>query len=326
MATATQASKKAAGNGAAAGPKAAHSQASIFEQMMENSPLNFIRADTDLIIRYMNPASRATLTKVAHLLPIKVDDMIGACIDIFHKNPAYQRRILADPKNLPHRADIRLGPETLNLIVSAVYDDAKNYIGALVAWEIVTERVRLAADNSGQLAAIGKSQAVIEFQMDGTVVAANDNFLKALGYTLDEIKGKHHSIFVDEAYRQSNDYREFWAKLNRGEYQAGEYKRIGKGGREVWIQASYNPILDADNKPFKVVEIRHRHHATGRRAGGNGAHFRHGGKFAYQYHLCRSEPENPIHEPGVEQDAADSGTILAGQSRADCRPVDRYLS
>ncbi len=254
MATATQASKKAAGNGAAAGPKAAHSQASIFEQMMENSPLNFIRADTDLIIRYMNPASRATLTKVAHLLPIKVDDMIGACIDIFHKNPAYQRRILADPKNLPHRADIRLGPETLNLIVSAVYDDAKNYIGALVAWEIVTERVRLAADNSGQLAAIGKSQAVIEFQMDGTVVAANDNFLKALGYTLDEIKGKHHSIFVDEAYRQSNDYREFWAKLNRGEYQAGEYKRIGKGGREVWIQASYNPILDADNKPFKVVK------------------------------------------------------------------------
>jgi len=253
MSTAAPLQKKS-GNSAAAGTKAAHTQTSIFEQMMENSPLNFIRADTDLIIRYMNPASRATLAKVAHLLPIKVDDIVGSCIDIFHKNPAYQRRILSDPKNLPHRADIRLGPETLSLAVSAIYDGARNYVGTLVTWEIVTERVRLAADSSGQLAAIGKSQAVIEFQMDGIVVTANDNFLKTLGYSLDEVKGKHHSMFVDEAYRNSGDYREFWAKLNRGEYQAGEYKRIGKGGKEVWIQASYNPIMDGDGKPFKVVK------------------------------------------------------------------------
>ena len=99
------------------------------------------------------------------------------------------------------------------------------------------------ADYAGQVAAIRKSQAVIEFGMDGTVLDANDNFLHALGYTLDEIKGKHHSMFVDEAYRQSADYKEFWVRLNRGEYQAAEYKRIGKGGKEVWIQASYNPIL-----------------------------------------------------------------------------------
>jgi PAS domain S-box-containing protein len=90
--------------------------------------------------------------------------------------------------------------------------------------------------------------------MDGTVITANDNFLHALGYTLDEIKGKHHSLFVDENYRQSADYAEFWGKLRRGEYQAAEYKRIGKGGREVWIQASYNPILDLNGKPFKVVK------------------------------------------------------------------------
>jgi methyl-accepting chemotaxis protein len=90
--------------------------------------------------------------------------------------------------------------------------------------------------------------------MDGTVITANDNFLKALGYTLDEVKGKHHSLFVGEGYRQSPDYVEFWAKLRRGEYQAAEYMRIGKGGREVWIQASYNPILDLNGKPFKVVK------------------------------------------------------------------------
>jgi methyl-accepting chemotaxis protein len=111
------------------------------------------------------------------------------------------------------------------------------------------------ADYAGQIAAIGKSQAVIEFQMDGTILAANDNFLKALGYTLDEVKGRHHSMFVEESYRQCAEYREFWAKLNRGEYVADEFKRIGKGGREVWIQASYNPILDPNGKPFKVVKF-----------------------------------------------------------------------
>ena len=103
---------KNAENGSATRAKAA-SRSDVFEQMMENSPLNFLRADTDFIIRYMNPASRATLAKVAHLLPCKVEAVVGSCIDIFHKNPAMQRRLLADPKNLPHRADIRLGPEWL---------------------------------------------------------------------------------------------------------------------------------------------------------------------------------------------------------------------
>ena len=119
----------------------------------------------------------------------------------------------------------------------------------------VTKIKLAAADFAGQVAAIGKSQAVIEFQMDGTIVTANDSFLKVLGYTLAEVVGRHHSIFVDEAYRRSEDYRNFWSALNRGEYQSAEYKRIGKGGREVWIQASYNPILDLNGKPFKVVKF-----------------------------------------------------------------------
>ena len=110
------------------------------------------------------------------------------------------------------------------------------------------------ADYAGQVAAIRKSQAVIEFGMDGTILDANENCLNALGYSLDEIKGRHHSIFVDEAFRQSFDYKEFWTKLRCGEYQAAEYKRLGKAGREVWIQATYNPILGLDGKPFKVVK------------------------------------------------------------------------
>jgi methyl-accepting chemotaxis protein len=109
-------------------------------------------------------------------------------------------------------------------------------------------------EDAGKLAAIGRAQAVIEFAMDGTVLTANDNFLAAMGYSLGEIKGKHHSMFVEPSVRDGSDYREFWSRLNRGEYFPGEFKRIGKGGKEVWILASYNPILDARGKPFKVVK------------------------------------------------------------------------
>jgi methyl-accepting chemotaxis protein len=118
----------------------------------------------------------------------------------------------------------------------------------------VTAQKLTMADLAGQIAAIGKSQAVIEFNLDGTIIGANENFLTTLGYSLAEIKGRHHSMFVDPAERDGAAYREFWAALNRGEYQAGEYKRIGKGGKEVWIQASYNPILDLNGKPSKVVK------------------------------------------------------------------------
>lgn len=118
----------------------------------------------------------------------------------------------------------------------------------------VTEQKLQAADYQGQIEAVSKAQAVIEFNMDGTIITANANFLNTLGYSLDEVRGKHHSIFVEEAFRRSSEYTEFWAKLNRGEYEAKEYKRIGKGGREVWIQASYNPIFDLNGKPFKVVK------------------------------------------------------------------------
>src|SRR3984885_6576113 len=118
----------------------------------------------------------------------------------------------------------------------------------------VTEQKLTTANFAGQIAGIGKAQAVIEFNMDGTIITANANFLGAMGYALEEIRGRHHSMFVEPAERDSAEYREFWAKLNRGEYQAAEYKRVGKGGKEVWIQASYNPILDLNNKPYKVVK------------------------------------------------------------------------
>ncbi|PZP55893.1 MAG: chemotaxis protein [Micavibrio aeruginosavorus] len=121
------------------------------------------------------------------------------------------------------------------------------------ATEITRDKLRN-ADYEGQLAAVNKSQAVIEFKLDGTILKANENFLHTLGYTSDEIAGQHHSMFVDPKEAALPAYREFWASLARGEFKAAQYRRIGKGGKEVWIEASYNPIFDMNGKPFKVVK------------------------------------------------------------------------
>ena len=119
----------------------------------------------------------------------------------------------------------------------------------------VTEQKLRNAETQGKLDAIGKAQAIIEFGLDGTIQTANENFLSTLGYSLAEIEGKHHRIFVAEEERSTAAYKEFWEKLARGEFQSAEYRRIGKGGKEVWILASYNPIFDMDGKPFKVVKF-----------------------------------------------------------------------
>jgi len=110
-------------------------------------------------------------------------------------------------------------------------------------------------DSKAVLAALSRSLGIIEFDLSGNVLFANENFCKALGYELSEIKGRHHSMFVDPAYARSAEYKGFWSKLGRGEFDAGEYKRLGKGGNEIWIQASYNPVLDARGAPFKVVKV-----------------------------------------------------------------------
>jgi len=111
-----------------------------------------------------------------------------------------------------------------------------------------------AAEQNAKLMAIGKSQAVIEFNLDGTIITANENFLAAMGYTLAEIQGKHHAMFVEPGHRDSVEYRDFWRRLNSGEALTGQYKRLGKNGREVWIEATYNPLLDRTGKPFKIVK------------------------------------------------------------------------
>lgn len=154
---------------------------------------------------------------------------------------------------------LRIGKGGKEIWIEASYNpifDAKGkpYKVVKFATDITAQKERI-ANLQGQVDAINKSQAVIEFNLDGTITTANANFLGALGYRLEEIVGKHHSMFVEASYRNSSDYRAFWDKLRRGEFDAGQYKRLTKDGREVWIEASYNPVLDSKGKPCKVVKF-----------------------------------------------------------------------
>ena len=145
------------------------------------------------------------------------------------------------------------------MFIQATYNPITSADGRVVkvvkfATDITAQKLR-ALDLDGQIAALHRSQAIIAFTPDGTILDANANFLGAMGYSLDEVKGRHHGLFVDPAERAGDAYRGFWAALARGEFQSAEFRRIAKGGREMFIQATYNPITSADGRVVKVVKF-----------------------------------------------------------------------
>lgn len=218
---------------------------------------NIMIADVGLNIRYMNEAVRELLKEAESDLKKELprfdfSKLIGSNIDIFHKNPSHQRNMLAALKT-QHRATIWVGHRAFDLIVTPLLDGSKT-TGFVVEWANAKERLQN-QDFQGQMAAISRSQGIIEFTTEGEIVTANDNFLKAIGYRLDEIKGRSHSMLVESGYAQSPEYQEFWTALRRGEVQSAEFTRYGKNGKVVVINASYNPILDAKGKVTKVVKF-----------------------------------------------------------------------
>lgn len=135
-----------------------------------------------------------------------------------------------------------------------VFSGGKPYKVVKVATDITAQKLK-SAEDAGKIAAISRAQAMIEFTPTGEILTANDNFLTTLGYSLSEIQGKHHAMFCEPSHTQSADYQRFWQKLAGGEFFSEEFKRIGKGGKVVWIQASYNPIFDMNGRVFKVVKF-----------------------------------------------------------------------
>ncbi|SNS14701.1 methyl-accepting chemotaxis sensory transducer with Pas/Pac sensor [Azospirillum sp. RU38E] len=218
---------------------------------------NVMVADPNLDIIYMNPSVMALMQEAEadlrkELPHFRADRLIGSNIDVFHKNPAHQRKMLA-ALTKPHAATIRVGKWTFDLLVTPL-SEAGRRIGFVVEWSNAHERL-LNLDYAAQMTAISRSQAVIQFSVDGTIIDANENFLKAMGYRLEEIKGKHHNIFVEPDYKNSREYEAFWEGLRRGEYRAAQFKRLSKTGKPVWIEGSYNPIFDANGKIAKVVKF-----------------------------------------------------------------------
>ncbi len=200
-----------------------------------------------------------------HAMGYKADEIKGRHHRLF-ADPAYANSPeYGDFWNSLKRGDFRagefkrLGKGGKEIWIQASYNPIISHDGKVLkvikfASDITAAKMRL-ADLEGQIAAIERSQGVISFNLDGIIQDANENFLNAIGYRLDEVKGRHHRIFVDSQYADSADYHDFWDALKRGEFRAGEFKRLGKGGKEIWIQAAYNPILDPSGHPFKVVKF-----------------------------------------------------------------------
>jgi methyl-accepting chemotaxis protein len=153
----------------------------------------------------------------------------------------------------------RLGKGGKEIWLSASYNPVFDQEGTPVrvikfATDVTASKLQI-AEFEGKVRAIERALAVVEFDLDGTVIRANENFRKIFGYRQDDVVGRHHRMFCEPGYAESPDYARFWQRLGRGEYDAGEFKRINKDGEEVWLQASYNPIFDMDGRPLKVVKF-----------------------------------------------------------------------
>lgn len=209
--------------------------------------------DNDRTIVYCNPAVvdflRTLESELKKALPaFSVSKLVGTNIDSFHKTPSHQQTMLAQLKE-PYLTSIRVGDSIFNLRATPLEDDAGNRIGSQVEW-LESE----VFENESIVEAASQTQAFIQFKMDGTVIGANDNFLNTLGYSLNEIVGQHHRIFVSEEEKNSPSYTQFWDQLNKGEMAKGVYKRIAKNRDDVWIQASYIPLIDRKGTPYRVVK------------------------------------------------------------------------
>ena len=214
-----------------------------FRKLTERQRADFEQASRDSDATYAGARNTIVAASVAALIAgILLALTLARSITAPLRNAAAVAKAVRDGQ-LDNQIDVTGEDETGELLSSL--DAMQNAL---------REREQRDADYRGQIAAIGKSQTVAEFGMDGRILNANENFLNVMGYSLDEIRGQHHSVLVDATSRQNPEYRVLWDKMARGEFDGGQYRRVSKDGWEVWIQASYNPIADANGKLFKVVE------------------------------------------------------------------------
>jgi len=228
---------------------------------MDGSSAAIMMVDRDFVVTYVNQASNTLFTENAAEFKLAfpsfdASKIVGTCIDVFHKYPEHQRKMLADTSRLPFKTDIKVSSLTIALYVTAVYDAQKSYIGNTLEWRDVTAVRRKEIedfDSKVLKEAIDRFQGAIDLSIEGVILYANETYQKILGYTNDELVGQHVSLVLDPTFAKSPEYQAMWARIVNGEYVSGRYKRIAKGGREVWIQAYYSPIKDMSGKIYKIA-------------------------------------------------------------------------
>ncbi|MEE4212116.1 MAG: PAS domain S-box protein, partial [Parvularcula sp.] len=231
-------------------------EASYKSSAFENASVAMMMVDREMRIQHINRSTVELFKENEDVFRtvwpnFDPERMIGRCVDDFHENPARIRAVLNDPARLPFRTGISIGDLRIDLAIGAVYDRDGAFVGCTLEWTDVTE----ARTHAGMVDALDRSQALIEFGLDGTIQKANQNFLDIMGYEADDIVGRHHSMFVTSDVAAGEDYASLWEELRAGKARTARVKRLGKGGREVYIQATYTPIFDQTGQPFKVVKV-----------------------------------------------------------------------
>ncbi len=224
---------------------------------LDNISANVMIADAKLNIIYMNPATRDLMKEAEddlkrELPRFNVATLIGSNIDIFHKAPSHQRQMLAALKTR-HQATIRVGQRVFDLALTPLKKGEK-ITAFVVEWSDARARIQN-TDYKNQLHAISRVQAVIEFSPSGEIIIANKNFLAATGYTLSDIQGHSHRIFLEEGAEGDRLFDGLWADLRGNKPFIGDIVRYGKGGKAIYLSASYNPITDDAGKVVKVVKF-----------------------------------------------------------------------
>lgn len=224
---------------------------------LETISANIMIADENLNILYVNSATRALLEAAedemrAELPQFSMAKLVGSNIDIFHKNPQHQRKMLGALKSR-HDATIKVGSHIFDLIVTPLKSGEKT-VGFVVEWADARARIEN-TDFRNQLRAISRAQAVIEFTTDGQIIKANDHFINAMGYRLEELHGKNHRMFLADGPDGDAEYATLWADLKANKPLLGDIVRYGKGKRRVYLNASYNPITDDSGRVVKVVKF-----------------------------------------------------------------------
>ncbi len=211
--------------------------------------------NNDFEIVFINPAIRSLFNEhknsIQSAFPgFNTNDLIGTKIDSLHPNPRRPRELI-ETLQASQCATIHLADAHFNLNAKPMLNESGKQRGMLIVWTDARKEL----EHKSQIAAINHSQAVIHFDLGGKILDANEKFLKLMEYRLEEIKGKHHSMFCDEQFSASEAYAAFWQRLKEGRFQAAQYQRIGKNGKRVWIEASYNPILDMKGVPYMVTKF-----------------------------------------------------------------------